>query len=185
MPSMTHTFKLMAHALCAALLMLLSVAPVFAADTTGPEVSAIVPRTAQYSVPQTYTATASDPSGVAQCRLLVSSIYETPMTYNAATGQFEATYTFEVERTANSIRAVCTDVLGNETKGPSKIISVSHVPLEVNEDDATTGMPAPEAEIDVTTWTRGSHCRVAGAHQNGLSGRGRCQPSVSHGVLFG
>lgn len=150
---MTHAKKTITHVLCAALLLLMSAAPALAADTTGPSISAVTPLSAQYFVPQTFRATASDPSGVAECRLLVSSIYETPMTYNATMVRWEATYTFEVERTANSIRAVCTDTLGNETKGPSKIISVSHVPMG-DESNATAGMPAPEAEVDVTGWTR-------------------------------
>lgn len=134
-------------------LMFITAVPARAADNTGPSISVVTPLSAQYFVSQKYVATASDPSGVAECRLLVSSIYETPMTYNGTTAQWEATYTFEAERTANSIRAVCTDSLGNETKGPSKIISVSHVPTE-DEADAITGMPAPEAEVDVTGWTR-------------------------------
>lgn len=150
---MTHATKIITHTLIATSLLLMSAAPALAADTTGPSISAVTPLAAQYFVSQKYTATASDPSGVSQCRLLVSSIYETPMTYNDATVKWEATYTFEAERTANSIRAVCTDALGNETKGPSKIISVSHVPTE-DESNATTGMPAPEAEIDVTGWMR-------------------------------
>lgn len=150
---MTHATKIITHTLIATSLLLMSAAPALAADTTGPSISVVTPLSAQYFVPQTYRVTASDVSSVFECRLLVSSIYETPMMYNAVSGQWQTEYTFVVERTANSIRAVCTDTLGNETKGPSKIISVSHVPTE-DEADATTGMPAPEAEVDVTGWTR-------------------------------
>ncbi len=114
-------------------------------DTDGPTVSAVMPLEAVYTVPQTYWATASDSSGVADCTLLVSSIYETPMTYNSYVGRWQTSYTFTTFRSANSIRAVCHDTLGNETKGPSRIISVSAAPLSDSDE-----LPS---EVDATEWT--------------------------------
>jgi len=121
-------------------------------DTDGPTVSAVSPLSATYTVPSTFSATASDPSGVASCTLLVSSIYETPMTYNADLGRWEATYTFTTIRSANSIRAVCLDSLGNETKGPSKIIEVANAPIEAPHSYGDDGLPLP-AEVDATAWS--------------------------------
>jgi len=115
----------------------LSVSPVLAADTTGPEVSTVSPLSAVYTVPQTYSVTATDPSGVTACTLIVSSIYETEMTYNEESDLWEVEYTFNTERSANSIRARCTDALGNETTGDSKIISVEDAPIATSEVDAT------------------------------------------------
>ncbi len=114
-------------------------------DTDGPTVSTVTPLEAVYTVPQTYWVTASDASGVADCTLLVSSIYETPMTYNSYVGRWQTSYTFTTFRSANSIRAVCHDTLGHETKGPSRIISVSEAPS--GDPD---GSPS---DVDATEWT--------------------------------
>jgi hypothetical protein len=111
--------------------------PAIAADTTGPVVSVVSPLEAVYNVPQTFFATATDASGVASCVLVISSIYDTPMTLNTTTGVWQATYTFTTERSANSIRAVCEDELSNSTSGKSRIVSVLDAPIETSETDAT------------------------------------------------
>ena len=123
-----------------------------AADTDGPIVSEVSPLSATYTVPEFFTATASDPSGVASCELLVSSIYTEPMTYNNDLDRWEATYTFVTERSANSIRAVCLDSLGNETKGKSKIIEVSEAPSETTQEVSEVDVDVP-AEVDATEWS--------------------------------
>lgn len=111
--------------------------PALAADTQGPDVGSVSPLSAVYTVPQTYSVSASDASGVANCTLIVSSIYDTEMVYNGDTGVWEVEYTFTTERSANSIRARCTDTLGNETLGDSRIISVEDAPIATSEVDAT------------------------------------------------
>lgn len=114
-----------------------SVPYAIAADTTGPTISAVSPLSATYGIPQTFSVTATDASGVESCTLIISSIYETPMSYNDATYAWQATYTFTTERSANSIRAQCDDALGNSTMGKSRIVSVSDAPIETSEVDAT------------------------------------------------
>lgn len=135
-------------------LVLASASPVLASyhDVEGPTVSAVSPLSATYTVPETFVATASDPSGVASCTLLVSSLYETPMVFNADLDRWEATYTFTTVRSANSIRAVCLDSLGNETKGPSKIISVAEAPIDVPDGGGGEVEPVP-VEVDATAWS--------------------------------
>ncbi|KKW34545.1 MAG: hypothetical protein UY81_C0070G0004 [Candidatus Giovannonibacteria bacterium GW2011_GWA2_53_7] len=128
-----------------------SVTPVLA-DTTGPTVSVVSPLSATYTVPATFSVTATDPDGVASCTLLVSSVYETPMTYNTSSSRWETSYTFSTVRSANSIRAVCVDTLGNETKGPSKIISVAEAPIVVPDRQGTPQDTVP-AEVDATAWS--------------------------------
>jgi hypothetical protein len=121
---------------------------IYASDTVGPEVSAVAPLSATYTISQLFYATASDSSGVASCTLLVSSLYETPMTYNSVLGRWEATYIFTTKRSANSIRAVCLDELDNMAYGPSKIIAVADAPI--NDTDSTS------SEVDATAWSRDS-----------------------------
>lgn len=123
-----------------------------AADTDGPTVSQVSPLSATYTVPQLFYVTAEDPSGVSSCTLLVSSLYETPMTYNSELSRWEVTYTFETERSANSIRAVCLDNLDNETKGPVKIIPVADAPIETPDGDGDE-VESDSSETDATTWS--------------------------------
>jgi hypothetical protein len=113
----------------------------------------VSPLTAQYFIPQMYYASASDADGIASCELVVSTIYRTPMTYNLSLSRWEVEYTFDTERTANSIRMSCEDDLGNSMLGPTKLIEVSHVPLGSTDGDSTS-QPTPEAEIDATAWSR-------------------------------
>jgi hypothetical protein len=113
----------------------------------------VSPLSAQYYVPQTYYATASDSDGIASCELVVSTIYRTPMTYNLSLSRWEVEYTFDTERTANSIRMSCEDNLGNSMLGPTKLIAVSHVPLDSTDGDSTS-QPESEVEIDATQWSR-------------------------------
>ncbi|HBU27518.1 TPA: hypothetical protein DEB00_00185 [Candidatus Uhrbacteria bacterium] len=120
-------------------------------DIAGPEISAVSPLTAQYTVPQQFSVSALDEAGVASCTLLVSSTYETPMTYDSVTGMWSVTYTFTTFRSANSIRAVCVDTYGNSTNGPSKIISVSDAPIVVSPGDGTPVGGDP-ITIDATEW---------------------------------
>ncbi len=114
----------------------------------------VSPLTAQYYVPQTYYATASDADGIASCELVVSTIYRTPMAYNATLSRWEVEYTFETERTANSIRMGCTDNLGDSMLGPTKLIEVSHVPLDSTDGEAEEAPSLPD-EVDATDWLRG------------------------------
>ena len=138
-----HTFSFL---LILALSLLLSpVAAGAIVDTTGPTISEVAPLSAVYTVPQLYYATASDASGISSCTLLVSSVYETPMTYNSFLGRWQVNYTFTTYRSANSIRMVCEDIYGNETKGPSRIISVAAAP--------TTDPEGSPDEVDATDWT--------------------------------
>ncbi|NQV89322.1 MAG: hypothetical protein HQ488_03315 [Parcubacteria group bacterium] len=121
------------------------------ADEVGPEMSAVSPLSATYDVPSTFSVTATDVDGVTSCLLVISSTYETPMSYNADTDVWEVVYTFTTFRSANSIRAKCTDGAGNELLGPSKIISVAEAPIETTDGDSSTD---PEAsEVDATDWT--------------------------------
>lgn len=137
----------------AAFAMMVVLVPSVSAVDTGPtEISEVSPLTAQYTVPQQFTATASDPDGVASCTLLVSSVHETPMTYNALTDVWEVEYTFITERTANSIRMVCVDHEGNETKGPSRIIEVADAPIDVPDGEGEPDDGEPTT-IDATEWT--------------------------------
>ena len=122
------------------------------ADATGPEISPVSPLSAFYDVAQTYTVTADDADGVAGCELLVSSIYRTPMTYDSVGDRWTVSYTFTTRRSANSIRAVCTDGAGNEVNGPSRIITVAEVPTE-ETDGSASGTGTPPLEVDVTTWS--------------------------------
>ena len=133
--------------------LLFAASPALAADTTGPEISQVSPLEAQYTVPQTFSVTATDESDVASCTLVVSSVYETPMTFNASSGQWEVVYTFETYRSANSIRARCTDGLGNEQLGPSKIIQVDDAPIVVPDGDGDADGDG-EADVDATEFTR-------------------------------
>ena len=136
--------------------MILGTTPVaFAADSsvTGPVVSVVSPLSAVYTVSQVFSVSASDPDGVASCSLLVSSKYSNPMTYNAENGFWEVSYTFITYRSANSIRAVCADTYGNETNGPSKIISVSDAPIDQTDGYGDDGLPVPD-EVDATAWTK-------------------------------
>lgn len=110
----------------------------YAADMIGPTVSIVSPLQATYTIPTLFSVTASDASGVASCKLLVSSVHEAPMTLNATSSRWEVSYTFITIRSANSIRAVCRDTLGNETKGPSKIIPVADAPIATSDVDAST-----------------------------------------------
>ena len=50
----------------------LLVSPVVAADTEGPEISAIEPLVATWNVPQLFYAYVDDPSGVDSCVIVVS-----------------------------------------------------------------------------------------------------------------
>lgn len=125
--------------------------PVLAADTQGPTVGEVSPLSAVYGIPQTYLVSADDVSGVASCTLVISSKYETEMTYHETSGLWIAEYTFTTERSANSIRARCEDVYGNETLGESNIISVEEVTIETTdgEGESTDGI----SEVDATGWT--------------------------------
>ncbi len=123
-----------------------------AADSTGPTVGTVSPLSAIYGIAQTYSVTAGDTSGVASCSLLVSSVYETAMTYSEGLDRWETSYTFTTERSANSIRAVCEDALGNVTTGKSRIISVSGSPIQ-SADGAGDTTPQT-SEVDATGWSR-------------------------------
>ncbi|MBI4435146.1 hypothetical protein HY630_00595 [Candidatus Uhrbacteria bacterium] len=133
-------------------LLLGTASPALAADTTGPEVGTVSPLSAVYNVPQTYSVTATDSSGVESCTLVVSSIYETPMAYNEDTDQWEVEYTFDTERSANSIRARCEDTLGNETSGKSRIVSVAGAPMESTDGEGDV-TPIETSEVDATDWS--------------------------------
>ncbi len=124
-----------------------------AADTAGPTVGSVAPLSAVYNVPQTFYVTATDPSGVASCTLVVSSIYQTLMVYNAAHTRWEVSYTFTTIRSANSIRAVCTDTLGNKTTGKGRVIPVTESPIIVPDGSSETTSTG-SAEIDATGWDR-------------------------------
>ena len=126
----------------------------YAADSEGPTVSTVSPLAATYEVPQMYYVTASDPSGVASCNLVVSSLYETPMSYNSDLEMWEVEYTFGTDRSANSIRGVCTDTLGNETTGKGRIMSVTETPMETTDGDADDTDPGA-SEVDSTGWSEG------------------------------
>lgn len=121
-------------------------------ELTGPVVGIVSPLSAVYTVPTLFSVTADDVDGVASCTLLVSSVYETPMNYNNVNGKWDVTYTFTTYRSANSIRAVCQDTYGNETKGPSKIISVAEAPITVPDGQGSEVISVP-AEVDATTWS--------------------------------
>lgn len=121
----------------------------FAADTTGPTVGSVAPLSAVYNVPQIFYVTAADASGVASCTLVVSSIYQTPMVYNAAHARWEVSYTFTTIRSANSIRAVCTDTLGNKTTGKGRVIPVTESPVVVPDGSSET-TSSGSAEVDAT-----------------------------------
>ncbi len=121
------------------------------ADGSGPDVNTVSPLTATYEIPEVFSVTATDTDGVASCTLVISSTYETSMVYNADLELWEATYTFTTERSVNSIRAKCTDDLGNETMGLSKIISVEEAPVSTSDGDSEV-TPA-ENEVDATNWT--------------------------------
>jgi hypothetical protein len=109
----------------------------FASDTTGPTVGEVTPLSATYGVAQIFSVSANDPSGVESCTLVISSIYETKMSFDADTNLWNASYTFTTERSANSIRAKCSDSLGNLTTGKARIVTVSNAPRETSEVDAT------------------------------------------------
>ncbi len=131
-------------------LLLLPLTPALA-DVSGPEVSDVSPLTATYDVPEIFSVTATDPDGVESCTLIVSSIYESPMTYIDTTDVWSVEYTFTTERSANSIRAKCTDTLGQETTGPSNIISVSEAPIETTDGESDT--ETDPDKVDATEWT--------------------------------
>ena len=149
-------YRFLTAGLCA--LMLISGAPLALAegDTQGPEISTITPLEADHLVPQLFHASADDPSGVEACHLMVSSNRDTmvPMTYNEETNVWDGLWVFADDRVANSIRAVCTDTLGNETVGPPRIMTVANVPIDTPDGEAppvdTTELPD---EVDATEWT--------------------------------
>lgn len=118
-----------------------------ATDTDGPEVGTVSPLSAVYGMSQTYSVSATDSSGVASCTMVVSSIYEVPMNLNDANNLWEVEYTFSTGRSANSIRASCTDTVGNSTIGKGRVISVSDAPIS-NDDQSTS------SEVDATNWSR-------------------------------
>lgn len=124
-------------------------------DTEGPEIGVVDPLMATYTIPQDFTVSASDPSGVASCSLVVSSDFDNaePMVLNSLTGLWEATWTFTTDRTANSIRARCTDTLGNVTNGPARVMNVSEVPIEPLDGDSGESGEG-EAEVDATEFDR-------------------------------
>lgn len=139
--------------LALAVLLLSPVAPAQALfDTTGPTVGYVSPLVAQYTVPQTFRVSATDASGVASCDLVVSSIYQTPMIYNASNSLWEVSYTFITYRSANSIRAVCFDTAGNKTTGPSRVMTVMDAPIVVPPAD-TTPPVGDGSTIDATDLT--------------------------------
>ncbi|MEK7620561.1 MAG: hypothetical protein AAB413_04985 [Patescibacteria group bacterium] len=132
----------------------LLVSPVVAADTEGPEISAIEPLVATWNVPQLFYAYVDDPSGVDSCVIVVSSTYEDDMTYNEDEARWEGWWTFTDDRTANSIRANCVDVFGNETTGPARVMRVDGVPSETTDGDATEVDSTTEtSEVDATDLT--------------------------------
>jgi len=139
-------------------LLLLPIVPALA-DDAGPDISDVSPLTATYEVSKTFSVTASDPDGVASCTLVVSSIYETPMSYDHDTDTWSVEYTFTTERSANSIRAKCEDTLGNDTTGPSNIITVAEAPIETTDGDSDTET-VPD-EVDATDWTAGDVTAVS------------------------
>lgn len=138
--------------LSALLLSPASIAFAEGSEFTGPVVGVVTPLSAVYTVPQKFYVTADDVDGVASCTLLVSSVYEAPMNFDSMDGGWNVTYTFTTVRSANSIRAVCTDSYGNETKGPSKIISVAEAPISVPDGEGSEVISVP-AEVDATTWS--------------------------------
>ena len=63
-------------------------------------------------------------------------------------------WTFTDDRTANSIRANCVDVFGNETTGPARVMRVDGVPSETTDGDATEVDSTTEtSEVDATDLT--------------------------------
>ncbi len=124
--------------------------PIHAADTQGPEISAIAPLVATWNVPQLFYAYVDDPSGVEACVLVVSSTYEADMTYNEDEDRWVGTWTFVDDRTANSIRANCTDVLGNDAVGTARVMRVEGVPSSTDSDSSSADSTTDASEIDAT-----------------------------------
>lgn len=131
--------------------LLVSAAPALA-DDEGPTVGEVYPLEAYYDVPQTYYVSAEDPDGVESCILVVSTINETPMSYNDDLNLWEAEYTMSADRIANSIRAKCTDTEGNETVGDSNIATVAETPMETTDGEAGDTDDGT-SDVDATTWT--------------------------------
>ena len=125
---------------------------VLAADA--PTISDVSPLQAIVNVPTTFTASATDVDGVTGCDMLISSRNEGPMTLNSTTGLWEFTWTFSELRTATSIRARCTDTLGNVVNGPAKVLAVLEIDLISTDGDSTA--TDTSAEVDATEWTEAS-----------------------------
>ncbi|MDA1038560.1 MAG: hypothetical protein O2877_02640 [bacterium] len=134
-------------------LMLGVLPPVARAGDEAPEISRPEPQQAVVNIPTTFYVTASDVDGVASCTFIVSSVHETPMVFNTALDRWQASYTFTELRTANSIRARCSDSLGNDVIGPPRVIPVLEIDLTSNDGNPEGVTPAPET-VDATTWTQ-------------------------------
>ena len=118
---------------------------------TVPEVGKLSPTSAVWNVPTLFSGEASDESvGLSECRFVVNSTHEFPMTYNSTTSKWEYTHTFSDDRTANSIRMKCTNASAVETVGKGVIVSVSEVAIQLTDGEGS-GDDLPD-EVDATTW---------------------------------
>ncbi|HJN85445.1 MAG TPA: Ig-like domain-containing protein [Patescibacteria group bacterium] len=135
------------------LLALSLLVPSLAFAEGAPTISEVSPLEAVVDVPVTLSVTATDSDGVASCSMKISSIDRGSMTYNSSNGLWEFEWTFDDTRTASSVRAYCTDNLGNAVNGPPKILEILEIPrsLEIGDPDVTPTETTDE--VDATDFT--------------------------------
>ncbi|MBT6253838.1 hypothetical protein HOI83_01235 [Candidatus Uhrbacteria bacterium] len=118
-----------------------------------PTISEVSPLEAVVDTLVTLSVTATDSDGVASCSMKISSVDRGAMTYNASNGRYEFDWTFDDNRTASSVRAYCTDNLGNSVNGPSKVLSILEIPRSLEIGDPEVTPTETVDEVDATDFT--------------------------------
>lgn len=120
-------------------------------DTTGPTVSAVTPTTATQNTAVTMSVTASDSSGMYECKLFVDGSNQGAMTANGST--YSRSYTFATSGTS-TVYVRCGDAVGNETTGTSTTVTVAAAATTTTDTTApTVGALTPDEAIAGTALT--------------------------------
>lgn len=116
-------------------------------DTTAPTISAITPTTATQDSTVTLMVTATDASGMQDCRLYVDENDQGGMTAGSS-GAYTRSYTF-ASSGSHTAYARCGDAVGNEGAGASTTITVAAAAATTSDTvDPTVGAISPDTATE-------------------------------------
>lgn len=116
-------------------------------DTTAPTISTVTPTTATQDSAVTLAITATDASGMQDCRLYVDDNDQGEMTAGSS-GAYTRSYTF-ASSGAHTAYARCGDAVGNEGSGTSATITVAAAAATTSDTvDPTVGAITPDTATE-------------------------------------